>query len=249
MSKTGVISASIRTELHSARADNSQPKPDDALVELHDFVFGNGETLASLKLHYLTLGTPCRDTSGAITNGVLLLHGTAGSAADLAQAAFFDALYGAGEPLDLSRYFLVIPDAIGAGESSKPSDGLRTRFPHYGYQDQVRSQHLLLERIGIKHLKLVLGTSMGGMQTWLWAEMFPNDMDCLVAIASTPAAISGRNMIWRQMISQAIRSDPDWKNGDYPKDSPPKNWIMTGSSGQFQRQAPTRETAIDPVDP
>jgi|ERR1700733_1919367 len=115
MSKTGVISASIRTELHSARADNSQPKPDDALVELHDFVFGNGETLASLKLHYLTLGTPRRDASGAITNGVLLLHGTAGSAADLAQAAFFDALYGARQPLDLSRYFLVIPDAIGAG--------------------------------------------------------------------------------------------------------------------------------------
>jgi len=257
MSKTEVISASLRTELHSAQSANSQPKPNDSFVDLHDFVFGDGENLASLKLHYLTLGTPRRDASGAIANGVLLLHGTAGSAADFVQAAFFDALYGAGEPLDLSRYFLVIPDAIGAGDSSKPSDGLHAHFPHYGYEDQVRAQHLLLERIGIKHLKVVLGTSMGGMQTWLWGEMFPNDMDCLVAIASTPAAISGRNMIWRQMISQAIRSDPAWKNGDYAKDSPPKNWIkaaiplsaiMTGSAEQFQKQAPTRETAIDLVD-
>jgi len=238
------------------RSADSRPKPNDAFVELHDFVFGDGEALASLKLHYLTLGTPRRDASGAIANGVLLLHGTAGSAADLAQAAFFDALYGAGEPLDLGRYFLVIPDAIGAGDSSKPSDGLRAHFPRYGYRDQVRAQHLLLEKIGITHLKLVLGTSMGGMQTWLWGEMFPNDMDCLAAIASTPAAISGRNMIWREMISQAIRSDPAWRNGDYPKNSPPKNWIkaaiplsaiMTGSSEQLQKQAPTRQTAIDLV--
>ena len=256
MSKTKVVSASLRNELHSGQAVGSQPKPNHAFVELHDFAFDDGEKLPSLKLHYLTLGTPRRDASGAIVNGVLLLHGTAGSAADLAQAAFFDALYGAGEPLDLSRYFLVIPDAIGAGDSSKPSDGLQADFPHYGYKDQVRAQHLLLEKIGIKHLKLVLGTSMGGMQTWLWGEMFPNDMDCLVAIASTPAAISGRNMIWREMISQAIRSDPAWKNGDYPKESPPKNWIkaviplsaiMTGSAGQLEKQAPTRETAIELV--
>src|SRR5271154_3032164 len=257
MSKAGVISASLRTEPHSAQAANSRPKPSDAFVELHDFVFDTGETLASLKLHYLTLGTPRRDASGVIANGVLLLHGTAGSAADLAQAAFFDALYGAGEPLDLSRHFLVIPDAIGAGDSSKPSDGLRAHFPHYGYKDQVRAQHLLLEQIGIKHLRLVLGTSMGGMQTWLWGEMFPNDMDCLVAIASTPAAISGRNMIWREMVSQAIRGDPAWQNGNYPKESPPKDWIkaviplsaiMTGSAEQLQDQGPTRATAIDLVE-
>src|ERR1700677_2818724 len=257
MAKTGVIGASLRAEPHSVQAAGSQPQSNDAFVELHDFVFGNGETLGSLKLHYLTLGAPRRDASGAIDNGILLLHGTAGSAADLVQAAFFDAPYGAGEPLDLSRYFLVIPDAIGAGGSSKPSDGLQAHFPHYGYKDQVRAQRLLLEKIDIRHLKLVLGTSMGGMQTWLWGEMFPNDMDCLVAIASTPAAISGRNMIWREMISQAIRSDPAWKNGNYPKDSPPKNWIkaviplsaiMTGSAGQFQKQAPTRETARDLVE-
>ena len=203
-----VTPATAATPQVGTEAANSQPKPNDAFVDVLDFVFDDGETLASLKLHYLTLGTPRRDASGAIANGVLLLHGTAGSAADLAQAAFFDALYGAGEPLDLSRYFLVIPDAIGAGDSSKPSDGLRTHFPHYGYRDQVRAQHLLLERIGIKHLKLVLGTSMGGMQTWLWGEMFPNDMDCLAAIASTPAAISGRNTIWREMIRPSHSQRP-----------------------------------------
>ena len=257
MSKTEIISASLRTEPQSVRSADSRRKPKDCFVNLHDFAFGGGGKLESLKLHYLTLGTPRRDASGAITNGVLLLHGTAGSAVDLAQAAFFDALYGAGKPLDIGRYFLVIPDVIGAGHSSKPSDVLQAHFPRYGYKDQVRAQRLLLEQIGIKRLKLVLGTSMGGMQTWLWGEMFPNDMDCLVAIASTPAAISGRNMIWREMISQAIRSDPAWKNGDYPKHSPPKNWIkaaiplsaiMTGSAEQLQKQAPTREAAIDLVD-
>src|ERR1700677_4415693 len=129
MSKTEVISASRRAELHSTQSANSQPKPNDSFVDLHDFVFGDGENLASLKLHYLTLGTPRRDASGAIANGVLLLHGTAGSATDFTQAAFFDALYGAGEPLDLGRYFLVIPDAIGAGGSSNTSDGLHSHFP------------------------------------------------------------------------------------------------------------------------
>ena len=255
LAMTALLAATLVTPAAAAtpQAASSQQKPNDAFVDVHDFVFDNGESLASLKLHYLTLGTPRRDASGAITNGVLLLHGTAGSAADLAQAAFFDALYGAGEPLDLSRYFLVIPDAIGAGASSKPSDGLHAHFPRYGYRDQVRAQHLLLEKIGIRRLRLVLGTSMGGMQTWLWGEMFPNDMDCLVAIASTPAAISGRNMVWREMVSQAIRGDPAWKNGEYPKEAPPKNWInaviplsaiMTGSAEQLQKQGPTRKAAI-----
>jgi len=247
--------AAAATPQASTQAANSQPKPNDAVV--HDFLFGDGENLATLKLHYLTLGKPRRDASGTITNGVLLLHGTAGSSADLVTPAFFDALYGAGEPLDLSHYFLVIPDVIGAGESSKPSDGLRAHFPHYGYKDQVRAQHQMLEQIGIKHLKVVLGTSMGGMQTWLWGEMYPNDMDCLVAIATTPAAISGRNMVWREMVSQAIRGDPAWQNGNYPMNSPPRNWInaviplsaiMTGSAEQLQDQGPTRATAIGLVE-
>jgi homoserine O-acetyltransferase/O-succinyltransferase len=252
-----VTPASAATPQLKSRAANTRPKPNDAFFGINNFVFGDGESLASLKLHYLTLGKPRRDASGAIVNAVLPLHGTAGSAADLAQANFFNALYGAGEPLDLSRYFLVIPYVIGAGDSSKPSDGLHAHFPRYGYKDQVKAQHLLLEKLGIKHLKLVLGTSMGGMQTWLWGEMFPHDMDCLVAIASTPAAISGRNMIWREIVSQAIRGDPAWKNGDYPKDAPPKTWIntviplsgiMTGSAEQLQKHRPTRAAAIDLVE-
>jgi homoserine O-acetyltransferase/O-succinyltransferase len=247
--------AAAATQQGNTHAARSQPNPNDAVVR--DFVFADGEHLQSLKLHYLTLGKPRRDASGAITNGVLLLHGTAGSSADLVTPAFIDALYGAGEPLDLGHYFLVIPDVIGAGDSSKPSDGLHAHFPRYGYKDQVRAQHQMLEQIGIKHLRVVLGTSMGGMQTWLWGEMYPNDMDCLVAIATTPAAISGRNMVWREMVSQAIRGDPAWQNGNYPKDSPPRNWInaviplsaiMTGSAEQLQDQGPTRATAISLVE-
>jgi homoserine O-acetyltransferase len=247
--------AAAATQQGSTQAARSQPNPNDAVVR--DFVFADGEHLQSLKLHYLTLGKPRRDASGAITNGVLLLHGTAGSSADLVTPAFIDALYGAGEPLDLGHYFLVIPDVIGAGDSSKPSDGLHAHFPRYGYKDQVRAQHQMLEQIGIKHLRVVLGTSMGGMQTWLWGEMYPNDMDCLVAIATTPAAISGRNMVWREMVSQAIRGDPAWQNGNYPKDSPPRNWInaviplsaiMTGSAEQLQDQGPTRATAVSLVE-
>ncbi len=208
------------------QAGDSRPKPNN--VVFHDFAFGDGEHLASLTLHYITLGKPRRDASGAIANGVLLLHGTAGSSADLVTPAFVDALYGAGEPLDLRLYFLVIPDVIGAGESSKPSDGLHASFPRYGYKDQVRAQHQMLEQIGIKHLKVVLGTSMGGMQTWFWGEMYPNDMDCLVAIATTPAAISGRNMVWREMVSQAIRGDPAWQNGQLFQGLAAKNLDQCG---------------------
>jgi len=247
------VFAAIPLVVSTAASD----RPTSNTANVRDFHFADGKTLASVKLHYLTLGTPLRDASGAITNGVLLLHGTAGSAADLVTADFFNALYGAGEPLDLNHFYLVIPDAIGAGDSSKPSDGLRTRFPHYGYKDQVRADHQLLEQIGIKHLTLVLGTSMGGMQTWLWGEMFPNDMDRLVALASTPAAVSGRNMVWRKMVSQAIRNDPAWKNGNYPKHSPPMDWIdtviplsaiMTGSAEQLQKQGPTRKSAVSLVE-
>ena len=228
-----------------------------ASVDLHDFRFGDGETMPLLKLHYLTLGSPVRDSSGAITNAVLLLHGTTGTAHTMVQDNFGEALYAPGRPLDITKFFLVIPDGIGAGGSSKPSDGLRARFPHYGYNDQVRAQHGLLAAIGIKHVKMVLGTSMGGMQSWLWAETYPNDVDSTVAIASTPAVISGRNMMWREMIMQAIRTDPDWDGGNYPKDKPPQAWsrtafplfaIMTGNADQLQKKGPTRAEAIKLVD-
>jgi homoserine O-acetyltransferase len=228
-----VVAATAQANVQTA---NRLPNSNNAIVR--DFSFGDGESLASLKLHYLTLRTPRRDEGGTITKGVLLLHGTAGSAADLVTANFFDALYGPGEPLDLSRYFLIIPDAIGAGNSSKPLDGLYAHFPHYGYRDQVLADHQMLEQIGIKHPTVVLGTSMGFMQTWLWGEMLSNDMDGLVALASTPAAISGRNMIWREMVRQAIRDDPAWHNGDYPKSSP-----------QFRSDAAHRSDVMAPSIP
>ena len=231
--------------------------PGSGIVTLPNFAFADGETLPALRLHYLTLGTPTRDAAGHVTNAVLLLHGTTGSADQFLQRGFSDALYGPGQPLDTTKLFLVIPDGIGAGASSKPSDGLHTRFPRYGYRDQVRAQHDLLAAIGVSHLKLVLGTSMGGMQTWLWGETYPEASDALVAVASTPAAISGRNMMWRQMVSEAIRADPDWHGGDYAKEAPPHDWtrsvmplfaVMTGNADQLQKEAPTRAKAISLVD-
>ena len=235
----------------------SAPQPEGGFIELKNYKFADGETMPTLKLHYVTLGTLHRNATGSITNAVMLLHGTSGTAADFLQPRFFQALYGSGEPLDVSQVFIIIPDGIGAGESSKPSDGLRARFPKYGYIDQVRTQHLMLERIGIKHLKLLLGSSMGGMQTWLNAEIYPDSAEAFVAIASTPSEISGRNEIWREMISQAIREDPDWKGGDYPKDHPPQTWIrvalplfsiMTSNAGILQKEAPTRAAAVKLVD-
>ena len=224
---------------------------EGSIVE-QDFRFADGEGLPTLKLHYRTLGVARRDPAGKITNAVLMLHGTTGSAETFLAPGFADALYGPGQPLDTTKYFLVIPDGIGAGGSSKPSDGLHARFPHYGYVDQVRAQHDLTSALGIQHLKLVIGTSMGGMQTWLWGETYPDAADAYVAVASTPAAISGRNKMWREMIAQSIRLDPDWREGDYPADKPPTVWartalplfaIMTDNAEQLQAKAPTGPAA------
>ena len=245
--RAGFIAALLGLGYLSDARDADLKSGDGSIVE-HDVSLANGETMPTLKLHYRTLGSPVRDAAGSITNAILLLHGTTGSADTLLARSFADALYGPGQPLDSSAFFLVIPDGIGAGASSKPSDGQHGRFPHYGYRDQVRAQHDLLAALGVKHVKLVLGTSMGGMQTWLWGEIYPNDMDGLVAIASTPAEISGRNKLWREMIGQAIRSDPNWNDGDYANEKPPRAWgnfafplfsIMTENAEQLQAQAPT----------
>lgn len=239
------------------RADSSGLNPTGETVEVKDFRFEDGQSLADLKLHYLTLGTPRRNADGDIDNAVLLLHGTTGTAQTFITPRFAQSLFGKDEPLDLDRFYIVIPDGIGAGGSSKPSDGLHAHFPRYGYLDQIRAQRILLSDIGVTHLALVIGTSMGGMQTWLWAETYPEAADAFVPIASTPAQISGRNEVWREMIIQAIRDDPDWKNGEYPKDHPPRDWIraamplfsiMTSTAEVMQREAPTRAAAIGLVD-
>ena len=215
---------------------------------IKDYRFASGETLPALKLHYTTLGTAKRNAAGEIVNGVLLLHGTGGTGKNWLMPALADELFGPGQPLDAGQYFVILPDGIGRGGSSKPSDGLRAGFPHYRYRDIVATEHrMLTEGLNVRHLRLVLGSSMGGMHTWLWGEMYPDLMDGLVPIASQPIAISGRNWITRRIAIEAIRNDPDWNNGNYAKNpthyvrTAPFGALMTESVVQLQELAPTRE--------
>jgi homoserine O-acetyltransferase len=181
-----------------------------------DFSFRSGETLPELRLHYLTLGQPVRDAKGVMTNVVLILHGTGGSGRQFLSPQFAGVLYGPGAPLDTTRFYVILPDGIGHGRSSKPSDGLRMRFPRYDYDDMVAAHHrLITKHLGVRHLRLVMGTSMGGMHTWVWGETHPDFMDALMPLACQPVAIVGRNRLWRSMLQDAIKSDPEWKGGDY----------------------------------
>jgi len=229
----------------------SLPNRQDGTFVPRDFKFQSGEALPELKLGYTTIGTPQRDSSGNITNGVLLLHGTTGTGAAWLVPSFTETLFREGQPLDAGKYYLIIADSIGLGRSAKPSDGLKTRFPRYGYRDIMDTQYrLVTEGLGVKHLRLVVGTSMGGMQTWLWAERHPDMMDGAIAVASQPVEISGRNLLWRRVLIEAIRNDPDWKDGNYA--TPPTRFalivpiftIMTDSATHLQEVAPTREKAL-----
>ena len=221
---------------------------------LHDVTLHDGETMDSLRLHYTTLGAARRDASGRIVNAAMLLHGTTGTGKNFLAPGLADNLFGAGQPLDASRYYVVLPDGIGAGGSSKPSDGLRANFPHYGYIDQVEMQYRLLhDGLGIAHLRLVLGSSMGCMQTWLLGERHPDFADALVALGCMPIAVSGRNMLWREMLIRAIRADPQWHGGDYDPAKPPTHWLatamplaamMASNAKRLQQAAPTREDAV-----
>lgn len=216
---------------------------------LRDFRFQGGAVLPELRLHYQTLGTPRRDAAGRVTNAALLLHGTTVNGAFML-ANLGGQLFAEGQPLDAKRYYLIIPDAIGHGGSAKPSDGLRGRFPRYGYGDMVEAQcRLVREGLGVEHLRLVLGLSMGGMQTWVWGEKFPDMMDALMPITSLPVQIAGGNYLWRRIITETIRNDPDWNGGEYEKQ--PTRWlsvlplfnIMRLTPVQLQRAGPTREKA------
>lgn len=220
-------------------AQTAWPNQREADFVIKDFRFDNGQTLPELRLHYVTIGTPRRNAAGAITNGVLLLHGTGGSSTSWLQATLAAELFGPGQPLDAARYFLVIPDGIGAGRSSKPSNGLRDTFPEYRYRDMVRSQYrLLTEGLRIRHLRLVIGTSMGGMHTWLWGGMYPDFMDGLVPLASQPTAMSGRNWLMRRIRIEAIRKAPDAYMYTLPLAQ-----LNTESVVRLQEMAPTREAA------
>ena len=225
------------------------PTPGDFLMR--DFKFQSGESLPELKMHYVTLGTAVKDKNGNTTNAVLVLHGTGGSHSSLLRPSFAGALFGKGQLLDAEKYFIVIPDNVGHGASSKPSDGLHMKFPHYNYHDLVTAQYrLLTEKLEVNHLRLVMGTSMGGMHSWVWAEQYPDFMDAAMPLASLPVEISGRNRIWRRMLIDSIKNDPDWQNGEY-KTEPIRGLtaavnmltIMGSVPLQMQKQAPTKEAA------
>jgi homoserine O-acetyltransferase len=228
-------------------ADYPSPKQGDFIAL--DFKFHNGELMKELKLHYTTIGEPTGQP-------VLVLHGSGGSAASMLTPAFAGELFGTGQPLDASEYFIIIPDGIGHGKSSKPSDGMKTAFPNYDYDDMVEAQfRLVREGLGIKHLRLVIGNSMGGMHAWLWAEKYPDMMDIVVPMASQPTAMAARNWMLRRMMIETIRNDPDYNDGNYV--SQPRmmkyavaayGFASSGGTLAYQNQAPTAEQADRMID-
>jgi homoserine O-acetyltransferase len=231
------------------------PTPVDGDVTLREFRFASGEMLPEVRIHYRTLGTPKRDAQGVVRNAVLILHGTGGEGGSLVRKGasgdlFAAELFGAGQPLDATRYFIILPDNIGHGRSAKPSDGLHAKFPRYGYHDLVLAQYrLLTEGLGVNHLRLVMGQSMGGMHTWVWGETYPEFMDALMPLASLPGPISGRNRMWRKAVIDAVRTDPEWKDGEYT--AQPRGlrfgaqllFLMGSSPLQRQKAAPTLKRA------
>ncbi len=261
------LSAFVTVAALPAPAQTTSPAPPvqhpqthwpikDQLYVAHDFKFGTGETLPELNLHYLTLGSPHRNAAGHVDNAVLVLHGTGGNRFTLLNPAFSDVLFGPGQPLDTAKYFLIFPDDIGQGDSSKPSDGLRMNFPHYDYDDMVRSQHqMLLEGLHVDHLRLVIGTSMGCMQSFVWGETYADFVDALMPLACQPTEIAGRNRTMRYMAIENIERDPAWNNGNYTTE--PLNGIRAANEMLFimgttpllaQKAGPTRVAAEKYID-
>jgi homoserine O-acetyltransferase/O-succinyltransferase len=231
------------------------PAPTEGDYTIRDFKFASGETLPELRLHYRTLGKPEKDSQGKTANAVLIMHGTTGSGAQFIRPEFAGELFGKDQPLDATKFFIVLPDGIGHGKSSKPSDGIHAKFPRYGYLDMVEADYrLLTEGLGVNHARLVMGTSMGGMHTWLWGELHPDFMDALMPLASLPTQISGRNRAWRRMVIDAIRNDPAWDGGEY-KTQPPSLrtaaemlWFMSSNPVLRQKDAPTLAKTDEALD-
>ena len=223
---------------------------------LHNYRFVSGETLPALRLHYATLGQPRRDSSGRVVNAVMVLHGTGGSSRNFLNARFAGVLFGPGQPLDAAKYYIIIPDGVGHGKSSKPSDGMKAAFPQYDYDDMVEAQYrLVTEGLGVKHLRLVIGNSMGGMHSWIWGVRYPQMMDVLVPMASQPTAMAARNWILRRTMLDTIRNDPDYNDGNYT--SQPRmmkyaiaayRFASAGGTLGYQTLAPTAPQADKMVD-
>jgi homoserine O-acetyltransferase len=227
-SRPFAILAVLFLGIFAARAQQTAPKysPAEADYVAHDFAFTSGERLAELRLHYRTLGTPQKDAAGRVTNAVLILHGTGGTGGQFLASQFAGELYGPGQLLDITKYFIILPDGIGHGKSSKPSDGMHTKFPAYDYDDMVAAQHLVLtEALGVQHLRLILGTSMGCMHAFVWGETYPDFADALMPLACLPVQIAGRNRLWRKMLIDGIRNDPAWAGGEYKEQ--PKDGLRT----------------------
>lgn len=237
--------------LIATQLEAQAPIPAEADYTVHNFRFQSGETLPDVRMHYRTLGTPHKDAQGHTTNAVLILHGTGGTGATFLRPIFAGVLFGPGQLLDTSKYLIIIPDNVGHGKSSKPSDGLHAHFPQYDYEDMVVLQHELVTKgLGVDHLRLILGTSMGCMHSFLWGESYPDAMDALMPLACLPVQIAGRNRIWRKMVLDGIRNDPEWKGGDYTTE--PRSAIeisadflvIAGSAPTLmQKDLPTREAA------
>ncbi|WP_394835623.1 alpha/beta fold hydrolase [Pendulispora rubella] len=232
------------------------PGQEEGDFTIRDVRFASGEAIPELRLHYTTLGKPHKGTNGAVDNAVLLLHGTTGRGRQFLTESFRSVLFGAGQPLDTSKYYVIMPDNVGAGQSSKPSESLHGRFPHYAYADIVELQHrLVTEKLGIARLRLLLGTSMGGMHTWLWAEKYPDMMDAAVPIACEPTRILGRNLLWRRMIVEATKGDPKYDQGEYTAQPKaflammPLFYMMTDNPAHLQQTIPSIEKATSFIHP
>jgi homoserine O-acetyltransferase/O-succinyltransferase len=218
---------------------------------IHNFQFTSGETMADLRIHYLTFGEPRRAGNGTVENAVLIMHGTTGSGSGFTSRTFAGELFGPGQLFDTATHYVILPDAIGHGQSSKPSDGLHARFPHYTYDDMVEADYrTITDGLKVNHLMVVMGTSMGAMHTWVWGEKYPDFMDALVPLASAPTQIAGRNRMMRKMIMDDVTQDPEYKGGEYT--APPLRglraalgmmFMMTSSPLTQHRSAPTRDAA------
>jgi homoserine O-acetyltransferase len=235
----------------AGQAQTSYPTPVEGDYLIENFKFVSGEVLPQLKLHYRTIGKPMKDAAGVVRNAVLIMHGTTGSGTNFLSGQFAGGLFGPNQLLDATKDYIILPDAIGHGKSSRPSDGLHMRFPKYTYDDMVRAQYqMLTQGLGVNHMRLVMGTSMGGMMTWVWGYMYPDFMDALMPLASLPVEIAGRNRMIRKMLIDSIRDDPEWKDGEYQ--SQPRRGltgaihmmiIMVSSPLQWQKSSPTRAAA------